>query len=96
MAILLDAESAEQCGGVALGVPSLEFGKFLLELGGAYAVGVGEVGLRIEGVFLTHNVPEHGVPLEHGVHDGAVVELEVVLLKHAHALAGTLCDGAVC
>ena len=89
VAVLLDAEAAQQGCGVALGVPSLELGKFFLQLRGADAVGVAEVGLGVESIFLLHDVPEHCVALEHGVDHRAVVKFEVVLLQHAHSLAGT-------
>ena len=52
VAVLLDAEAAQQGCGVALGVPSLELGKFFLQLRGADAVGVAEVGLGVESIFL--------------------------------------------
>ncbi len=32
---------------------------------------------------------------QYGLEHGAVVEFEVILFEHAHALAGTLGDGAV-
>ena len=87
VAVLLDAQTAQQSRGVALGVPPFQLGEFLLQLRGADAVGVGEIGLGIQLVFLFHYIPEHGVALEHGVEHGAVVEFEVILLKHAHTLA---------
>ncbi len=57
MAVFLDSEAGEEGGGVAFGVPSFELGEFLLEFGGAYAVGVGEIGLGVDSVFLLHDVP---------------------------------------
>ena len=94
MPFLLDAETAEKGGGVALGVPAFELGEFFLQFGGTDAVGFGEVLLGVKGIFFFHNVPQHGVALQHGVQHGAVVEFEVVLLQHAHALAGALAHRA--
>ena len=79
MEVFLDAEAREELGGVALGVPSVEFGKFLFKFGSAYAVFVGEVGLGVEGILFLHDVPQHGVSHEDGVEHSAVVELVVVL-----------------
>ncbi len=87
MVSLLDAQAAEQSGGVAFGVPALQLRKFLLQLGGAYAVGVAEVLFGVYGVFLLHYVPEHRVSAQHRFHHRAVVELKVVLTEHAQTLA---------
>ena len=96
MLVFLDAETAQQSGSVALGVPALEFGEFLFKLRGAYAVGVAEIFFGIEGVFLIDDIPQHGVTLDDGVENREVVKLEVVLFENAHALARTLRHGAVC
>ena len=86
--VLFDSEAREKGGGVALGVPALEFGELLLQLGGLDAVFVAEVRLGVEGVFLRHDVVKHGVSAHHGVDDGVFVEFKVVLAQHAQALAG--------
>ena len=95
MAVFLYAETAQKSGSVGFGVPAFEFGEFFLEFGGADAVFVGEVGFCVEGVFFLNDIPELGVAHQDGVEHGAVVEFEVVLLKHAHALARAHRYGAV-
>ncbi len=94
--VFLYAKAAQQRRGIALGVPTLELGEALLQLGSPYAVGIVEIRLGIERVLLLHNVPQHGMTLKHGVEHCAVVKLEVVLLQHAHTLAGALRHTARC
>ncbi len=93
--VFLDAETAKEGRSVAFGIPAFEFGEFLLQFRGADAVGIREIFLGIESVFLLHDIPEHSVTAEHGFHHRAVVKLEVVLFKDAHALAWTLAHSAV-
>ena len=87
VAVLLDAEARQQRGGVALGVPALQLGEFLLQLGGLDAVLVAEIRLGVESVLLRHDVPQHGVAAHHGLQNRALVELEVVLTQHRQTLA---------
>ena len=92
MAVFGDTETTKQCGGIALGIPSLELGKTLLEFGGTHAVGIAEIGLCVQGVLFLHYIPQHGMAAKDGLEDGAVVEFEVILFQHAHTLAGALGD----
>ena len=94
VAVFAYAQAGEQGCGVALGVPTLEFGELLLEFGGAYAVLIAEVLLGVDGVLFGHDVPQDGVAAQHGLQHGALVELEVVLFQHREALAGAHGDGA--
>ncbi len=95
MLVLLYAEAAEQARGVALCIPPFEFGELLLKLRGAYAVGIAEVGLGIQGILLLHDVPKHGVTLEHCVHHSEFIKFEVILFEHTHAFARALGYSAV-
>ena len=88
MEVLLDAEAAQEHGGIALGIPALHLGELVLELGDAVAVLVVEVRLGIEGVLLLHDGPEDAVPHQHRIHDGVLVEGIVVLAQYREALAG--------
>ena len=91
MAVLLDSQTAQQGGGIALGVPSLQFGEFLLQLGGLDSVLVGEVRLGVDGVFLAHYVPQHRMAAEHGLEHCAVVKLEMVLAQYRQTLSRSEC-----
>ena len=75
----LDAESFEQFCCIVFSGIAASIGEFLLQLSHAYAVFVGEVLLAVEGFALFCDVPEYGVPHEHGVEDGVLVVFEVVL-----------------
>ena len=76
MLLLLDAEAAQQGGGVALGVPALQFGELFFQLGGADAVFVAEVGFGIQGILFLHYIPQDGVAPHDGFDDRAVVNLK--------------------
>ena len=93
--LLLDAQTAQQRGGVALGIPPFEFGELLFEFGGPYAVGIAEIGFGIEGVLLLHDVPQYGVAHEYGVDDGKLVEGKVVLTQYREPFARSQRDGTV-
>lgn len=95
MAVFLDSESAKERGRITLCVPSLKLSEFLLKLGGPYAVCIAEIRLGIERVLLFHDIPEDSVSLQDSVHHREVIKLEVILLKDAHTLSGTLGNGAV-
>ncbi len=84
----LHAKVGEEHGGVALGVPSIHLGEFLLQFGHAVAVFVVEVGLHVEGLALLHVLPQWLVAHEDGVEDGEVIIFEMVLVKDGEAFAG--------
>ena len=84
MLLLLDAQTAQQRGGVALGIPPFEFGELLFEFGGPYAVGIAEIGFGIEGVLLLHDVPQY-----------ELVEGKVVLTQYREPFARSQRDGTV-
>ena len=95
MAVFLNAKSAEQGGGIALGVPAFEFGKLLFEFGSLYAILVGEIRFCIYGILLLHHIPEHGMTAQHSLDNGAFVKLKVVLRKNRQTLPGAKSDSAM-
>ena len=86
---LLDAEAGKQGGGVVFGRVAADGGKLVFEFGHFDAVFVREVLFRVEGIALLHDLPHHGVTLQHGVEHRLVVEFEVVLRENGQPLAGT-------
>ena len=96
MQILLDAQAAQQVGGIALGVPSLHLGELLLQFGDANTVGIAEVWLLIEGVLLAHDLPEGGMSLQDRVHHRVFVEGEVILAQDGETLPRAEGDTASC
>ena len=88
------AEALEDAARVALGLPAAELGKFLLQLGGADAVLVIEVGLFIERVLLPAAGIEAGVAHDDGVEHRVIVIEALVLLEDRHALLRVERDAA--
>jgi len=74
-----DAQAREHERGVGLGLPTVQLGEARFELGGAHAVGLGEIGFRVERVLLFGHGVETLVPHEHDLEDGDLVECEVIL-----------------
>ncbi len=95
VAVFPDAESAQKRGSIAFGIPAFQFGEFFFQFGSPYAVGIAEISLGVEGVFFLHYIPKDRMPAQNGFENRTVIEFEVVLLKHAHALARTLFDRAL-
>ena len=92
--VFLNAQTRQELGCIALGIPSIEFGKLLLQLCSTDAILVAEVRLGVEGILFLHDFPKHRMTHHHGVDDRAVVELEVVLRKHGEAFARAERDGS--
>ena len=93
--VFLDAETAEEVGGVAFCRPSAHLAELFLELCYLVAVGVGEVGLGVELVFALHVVPQLFMADEDGVEDGVLVEGEVVLDQYGESFAWCHFDEAL-
>ena len=55
--VFLDTQTGKQLGSIALGIPTVEFGKFLFQFGSTNAILVAEVLFGIEGIFLLNDVP---------------------------------------
>ena len=87
-------EALEYARCVALGLPAAELGKLLLELGGADAVLVIEVGLLIERVLFFAALVETHVSHDNGVEHRVIVVQALVLLEHRHAPLGVEHDAA--
>ena len=79
---LSDAQPAQQLRRVALGVPSVHLGEFLLQLAGPDSVLLREVGLGVQGVLLLHQRPKRLMAHEHRVEHRALIVFEVVLLEY--------------
>ncbi len=94
MKFFFDAETAEEVGGVAFGIPSVHFGKFFFELAEEDSVFVVKVGFGIEFVFLLHVVPQLFVSDKNGVEDRIFVESEVVLDEDRQTFAGSHFDAS--
>ena len=94
--ILLDAQAAQQVGRIALSVPSLHLSELLLQFRDANAIFIAEIGLRIEGVLLAHDLPKGGMSLQDGVHHRVFIEGEVILAQDGETLSGTERDTASC
>ena len=91
----LHAQVLQQLGCFALGFPAVHLGKLQLQVGGAVAVFLGHLGLRVEGFALLHVLPERLVPLKHGVHHREGIKLEVVLVQDGEPFARTQLHGAL-
>ena len=76
------------------GATAVHVGKFRLQLGGADAVLVGEVGLFIDGVLFLHHIVQVLVAHDDGVQNGVFVVGVLVLLQHGHPLVRVHGDGA--
>ena len=57
VAVFLNAEAAEEGGGIAFRVPAFKLGEFLLKLGGLYAVFIREFRFCVDGILFLHDVP---------------------------------------
>ena len=88
------AEALEDARGVALRLPAAELGKLLLQLRGAQAVVVVEVGLFVDGVLLLPAFVEAGVAHDDGVEHRVVVVEALVLPEDRHAPFGIEHDAA--
>ena len=93
--VFLDAKSGKQGAGITLGGVASHFGKLVFQFSYADAVLVAEVGLAVQGVAFLHHLPHCGVAHQHGVQNGAVVKLEVVLTQYAQTFAGTQFYGSL-
>jgi hypothetical protein len=82
-----NAQAGEKYRGLRLRLPSAELGELRLELGGPDPVGLGEVVLLVDGRALGPDSLELGPAHDHGIDDAALLEGEVVLGQHRHALA---------
>ena len=75
----------EDAGGVALGLPAPQLGKFLLQEAGLDAVLLGHFLLGVEGVLLLADVIQSLVAHNDRIHDVVRVIGVLVLLEHRHA-----------
>ena len=74
------AERSEQSLSLIFGVPTAEFGKFTLKLGGAHAVLLAEVLLGIQRILFVHYLNETFMAEHDGAEHGDVVKCILVLL----------------
>ena len=88
------AEALEYAARVALGLPAAQLRELLLELAGADAVLVREVGLLIDGVLLLAALVEAHVAHDDRLEHRVVVVHVLVLLEHGHAGLGVHVDVA--
>ena len=82
MEFFRDTQAAQQGGSIAFGIPAFHFGELLFQFRYADAVGIAEIRLCIQSVFLAHHLPKGGVPHQHRVHYGIFVECEVILAQY--------------
>ena len=92
---LLDAQSAQQGGCIALRRIASHFGKLILQFCHADAILVGEVRFAVQCLALTHYLPHRGVSHEHRVQHGLCIVFEVVLFQHAESLSRAQFDGSL-
>jgi hypothetical protein len=81
-----DAQAVEKLVGLSLGIPAVHLGEFAFQLGGALAVGIGEIGFGVQGLFLFHDIVQLAVAHDDRVHHAVFIVLVVVLLQHAHTV----------
>ena len=86
------AEALEYLARVRLGLPAAELRELLLELRGADAVLVREVGLFVDGVLLLAALVQARVPHYDGVEHSVGVVHALILLKYGHAGLGVHID----
>ena len=89
MQILLDAETTQKNGSIALCIPSVEFCKFFLQFSCTDSVFICKILFHVKSILLLHDVPKHRVSHHHGVNDRAIIEFEVVLRKNRQTLTWT-------
>ena len=77
-----DTQAAQEGGGITFGIPAFHLGELLFQFRYADTVGIVEIGLCIQGVFLAHHLPKGRVPHQHRVHYGIFVECEVILAQY--------------
>ena len=82
-----DAKAVEHLGSLALGFPAAHLGELALKLGGADAVLLAEVRLRVDLITLLHDAVELVIAHDDGLEDTVLVEGEVVLPEDRHPLA---------
>ena len=87
MLLLANAQSAQQCGGIAFCRVSAHLGKLILQFGHPDAVFICEVGLAVQGLTLLHDLPHGGVTHQYRVEHCFLIILEMVLAQYAQALA---------
>ncbi len=85
---LVDAQAGEQRADLGLRLVAVEIGEGRLELGGAVAVGFGEVGLGVDRLARLEHLEQLGVALHHGVDGRALIVGELVLLQRRQAQPG--------
>ena len=93
--LVLNAEAVQEGFGVGLCLIPAHLGVFALELRGADAVLVREIGLCIELVLLLADLVKLLVALDDGIQNDLIVVFLVVLLQEGKALAGRDGDLAV-
>jgi len=94
MLVFLDTQSAEQGGRITFGVPALHFGKLFFQFSRPHAVGIGEIGFHVNGLFFMLHSPQLVMPHHHCIEYSIGVKFEVVLLQHRQAFAGSELDAA--
>ena len=76
---LLDAKAGKQATCIALCGVTTHFGKLVFQFCHPDTIFVGKVSLAVQGLALLHHIPHGSVTHEHGVQNGLLVVLEVVL-----------------
>ena len=89
VAVFLHTEVLEQLGSLALSLPTVHLGKLQFEVGSQIAVFLAHLRLGIESLALLHVLPKRLVALQHCVHHGEAVVLEVILVEHRETLTGS-------
>ena len=82
------SQTLKQFAGIGFGVPTAQLGVLRFQLGSQIAILFGEIFLGVEGVFLLLHLVQPLVAHHDGVQNGILVKGKVILLQHAHPLAG--------
>ena len=82
----VEAEALHQLRGLGFGLPAVQLGELGLELGGAVAVLLAEVGLGVQRLLLLGDLEKARVALHDRVEDCLALIGEVVLLEHRHTV----------
>ena len=90
MELLSYTELTEQRGRIAIRRITTHFTKFALQFTYSHTVLLGKIGLCIDLLTLLGDSPQFGMSHHHGIQNGLLIELELVLFEHSHTLAG--CD----
>ena len=89
VAVVLHTEVLEQLSSLAFSLPAVHLGKLQFKVGSQIAVFLAHLRLGIESLALLHVLPKRLVSLQHRVHHGEAVVLEVILVEHREALSGS-------